>query len=55
MDTRLKLSLFYHELLTAMLFTAKCVIILLNDCSQSKTVLQDMFLVDMPMLLMSLI
>ena len=55
MDTKLKLSLFYHELVAAMLFTAKCVIILLKDCSEFKTVLQDMFLVDMPMLLMPLI
>ena len=47
--------LFYHELIIAMLFMAKFLIILLNDYSEFRTVLQDMFLVDMSTLLMSLI
>ena len=47
--------LFYNKLIIAILFMAKCLIILLSDYSEFRTVLQDMFLVDMPTLLMSLI
>ena len=53
--TRKCLAESYHEFIIAMLFTARCLIILLNDYSKFRTVLQDMFLVDMPMLLLSLI
>ena len=47
--------LFYNKLIIAILFMAKCLIILLSDYSEFRTVLQDMFLAVMPMLLMSLI
>ena len=44
--------LFYHELLIGILSTVKSLIIMLNDYNEFRTVLQDMFLVDMLMLLM---
>ena len=38
--------LFYHELIIAMFLMANCLIVWLNDYSEFRTVLQDMFLVD---------
>ena len=48
-------SLVYNKLIIAILFMAKCLIILLSDYSEFRTVLQYMFLAVTPMLLMSLI
>ena len=47
--------MFYNKLIIAILFMAKCLIILLNDYRKFRTVLQHMFLAVMPMLITSLI
>ena len=48
-------EILYHKLIIGMLLNAKCLIILLNDYNEVRTVLQDIFLLDMPTLLISLI
>ena len=46
--------LFYHELIIAMLFTAKCLIILFKGLQRLQSCAAGYVFLDMPMLLMSL-